>query len=167
VVDGAVDAAACDAAGWLFAGAAAERAGAVPVDGATAAGALAAAVRAGAAPLAVAELPAFAVLVAGAVTAAGAGAAAVAADSAGAAGAATLVLAGAVSTTPAFGAAVGVAGVPKPAGVHAQARPAPTAATLNSDKTAKPIIRTCLGTCSSKDSRRTNLGDDDTVVCTP
>ena len=50
--------------------------------------------------------------------------------------------------TAGVGGAAGVAGVPKPCGVQAQAIPAPTTATPIADKTVKYMIRArlCTGT---------------------
>lgn len=104
------------------------------------------------APLAVAELRAPDVALAAAVAGAGAAAVAGACVGAGAAcgsaGGATTGGAAGDDTggVAALGAVIGEAGLPNPAGVHAQARPAPATATLSSDRTNRPTMRTLVCT---------------------
>jgi hypothetical protein len=106
------------------------------------------------APLTVAEadpaLPVAGVVAgAGAVGAAAAGAAAAGACvTGGVTGGATGVTVFTGGVTAGVGGAAGVAGVPKPCGVQAQAMPAPTTATPIADKTVKYKMRArlCTGT---------------------
>lgn len=115
-----------------------------------------------AAPLAVAELRAPDVVaavgaVAGAAAVAGAWAGAGAGAGAGAAGAggtAAGAEAAGAGSGAGVGGAAGDAGVPKPGGVHAQAKPAPATATLSNDNTTRPDRRALVRTDPPQASRR-------------
>jgi hypothetical protein len=111
------------------------------------------------APLVVAETGALLCDAAGAVDGAGAGAGAAAAGAgSAAAGGVGAGVAGAVAGASAagaeLGAAVGDAGVPKPGGVQAQARAAPTTPTLRTDRMARQKTRTRC--CTAIPLRSTN-----------